>query len=173
MPICVTTLLSKLKSMAVIDQENALYRRAVTNTRKDEQELLRDEIICITLLGLSHMKDTKSKYDTLSSVHIAINNWVGDDTKRRSEMDSLLKNNTILCHAITVLRDISSDYNPNTIVADEELKFDKKGRCISALNTAKDANADATRQALGVLGSATSTTCSKRGASQKKNSHPL
>ena len=103
--------------MAMHKTEKIQYHRAIVELEDTNRALIQDEIISITLFALAHIKDEKSRLETLASAHTSMNDWAGDDDKKKRVMSSLLKSDAILAHGINLLRDKNPAYDPDTTVA--------------------------------------------------------
>ena len=112
-------------------------------------QLLVDEAVCMTLFGLVHIEENKSKMQTIASVHLSLMNWAVC-AERLKVAQSFRNGDAILIYGIQILRETHPGYAFRDCeqAAVEIAKKNDKGRGPDAENVVKISEECAARKLL-------------------------
>ena len=102
----------KLLAFSILPDEKKTASRAIKNLADVEAILFYDEVVCVSLLALAHIKDNRMKMEAIQVVHTSMRLWCSKDASRAKIAQDLLSSNKILAHSVALIKDQNPSYPP-------------------------------------------------------------
>ena len=98
--------------MKMTKHEEEMFFKMKTLCSDYECTLFRDEIVSMTLYSVAHIKDLKLRIEGITAVHSSMNIWASQGEKHSNIVNCLYKDDAIIAHGVTVVRQEQVTYDP-------------------------------------------------------------